>query len=44
MEVNHLHSSSSIHHFSDLQPQELKNKKIQNTAYSYKRTGKEITI
>lgn len=42
MEVKDLHTSSSIQHFPDLQPQELKNKKIQNTATSCKMTGKEI--
>lgn len=41
MEVKDLHTSTSIQRFPDLQPRELKNKKIQNTATSCKTTGKE---
>lgn len=36
IEVKDLHASSSIQHFSDLQPQKLKNKKIQKPILSRK--------
>lgn len=43
-EVRDLHASSSIHYFSDLQPQKLKNKTIQQPILSRREERKSIPI
>lgn len=44
IEVKDLHASSSIQHFSDLQPQKLRNKTIQQPIHSRREERKSIPI